>query len=59
MRTATTFEVTISPQRATTGTMETVVRESLKALIGFEANISIIQKDDRTLSVTILESAKQ
>ena len=58
MRNATTFEVTINPQRATTGTMEKVVRESLKAM-GVDSNVSIIQKDDRTLSVTIFESVKQ
>lgn len=59
MKNSTTFEVTITPQRATTGTMETVVRESLKALIGYDSNVTIIQKDDRTLSVTIFQSVKQ
>jgi hypothetical protein len=47
---ATTFEVKITPQRATTGTMETVVRESLKALIGFDSNVIVIQQNDTTLS---------
>ena len=56
MKNTTTFEVKITPQRANSGTMETVVRESLKALIGFDANVSISQKDDYTLSVTITES---
>lgn len=59
MKNATTFEVKITPQRATTGTMETVVRESLKALIGYDSNVTIIQKDDYTLSVTIFQSVKQ
>jgi hypothetical protein len=54
---ATTFEVKITPQRATTGTMETVVRESLKALIGFDSNVIVIQQNDTTLSVTITEAS--
>lgn len=57
MNYSTTFEVTIMPQRATTGTMETVVRESLKA-IGIDSNIIIIQKNDTTLDVTICERVK-
>jgi hypothetical protein len=56
MSKVTTFEVKITPQRANSGTMETVVRESLKALIGFDANVSIVQKDDYTLTVTITET---
>lgn len=55
MSNATTFEVQIATQRATTGTIETVVRESLKALIGYDANVIVIQKNDRTLSVTIVD----
>ena len=58
MTNATSFEVKIAPQRANSGTMETVVRESLKALIGYDSNVIIIQKNDTTLHVTICESVK-
>jgi hypothetical protein len=37
--------------------METVVRESLKALIGFDSNVIVIQQNDTTLSVTITEAS--
>jgi len=58
MTEATTFEVKIAPQRANTGTMETVVREAFKALIEYDANVIIVQKDDYTLSVSICDSVK-
>ena len=50
---STIFEVEIAPQRANTGTMANVVRESFRALIGFDANVIITQTSDRTLEVTI------
>jgi hypothetical protein len=58
MSKATTFEVEIAPQLANTGTLELVVRESLDALIGFEASVLVEQKNDRTLQVTIIEKPR-
>ena len=51
----TNFQVKIRPQRANTGTMETLVRETLASL-GITAGVSVLQKDDYTLDVTVAES---
>jgi len=59
MSEATTFEVKIAPQRANTGTIEKVVREAFKALIEYNSNVIVIQKNDTTLHVTICDGVKQ
>ena len=58
MTTHTRFEVKITPQRANAGTIETVVRESLKELIGFDSDVTVLQKNDTTLEVIIMENVK-
>ena len=58
MSKATTFQVDISPQRADTETIAKCIKESLDALIGFDAGVHILQKDDTTLDIVIIEKVR-
>jgi len=40
--------------RANTGTIENCIKASLKALDVFEAGVHVLQKNDRTLDITIV-----
>lgn len=51
--TVTTFELKCHAHRASTGLIEHSIEESVKALIGADARVVVVQLNDTTLSVTI------
>ena len=54
MNNVTRFEVKIHPHRASTGTIEKAIRESFRAVIGADPGVFVVQKDDRTLEVSVI-----
>ena len=53
------IEVKIATQRATTGTIKTVLEEVCGALAGEDFLFEVIQVDDRTLHIQALQDGEE